>query len=846
MKQLSLLQRFSALSFAIFLLLGVALGWVITSSFETNSLEHAKLLTAEFIRREAPQNFKGFDLTAPMEGPSYEKFAEESDHLKFSPDIQRVKVWNRDMVVVWSDEPQLVGKRFPQNKALRAALDGKLSSEIYRADKEEENLFKQRGPKLLELYVPVMNGADGRPGAVFEIYQDLEPLYRGITRQRNITWAIIFLGVGGAYLLCFGLVARASRSLESQTAEILDTNERYDGLVRSASDGIIGMDRSGNIVLFNRMSERMFGYSAEEVIGKPVTILMPKEYVEAHTKGMRRFIESGGNAMTTTRLELRGRRKDGSAFPFELSLSANGEGERLLVTGILRDITERKAAEESRLRMSMAIEQSADMVVITDAGGAIGYVNPSFERITGYSRDETVGRNMRLVKSGKHDADFYKSFWETIAGGNTWEGHFTNRKKDGSLYEEEVSVSPVKDSAGRIINYVAVKRDITREQALRKQVQTAQRIESVGTLAGGIAHDFNNALTGIMGFTDLVRMRFPKDPETVSDLGEISRCAERAAALTRQLLMFAQRQIVEPVNLNLNEVVTGLLKLVTKVVGEHIDVKAALAADLPTVSADRGQIEQVILNLCLNARDAMPSGGRLLLETTGVTLEGEFIRKHPYVTKGPYAMLAVSDTGTGMDEATQERIFEPFFTTKGPDKGTGLGMAVAYGIVKQHKGFIYVYSELGKGSTFRVYFPTIEAPSGAKSTGAAERIVGGKETILLAEDDASIRTLAERILMQLGYTVLSACDGIEAIDLFRRHREEISLAILDLVMPKMSGVEAIGKIREESPGMKSIFMSGYSVGGIHDRFVIKQDTPFLAKPFTSAAMARKVREVLDG
>lgn len=279
------------------------------------------------------------------------------------------------------------------------------------------------------------------------------------------------------------------------------------------------MDRSGNIVLFNKMSERMFGVAADEVIGKPVTILMPKEYMEAHTKGMRRFIESGENTMTTARLEVRGRRKDGSVFPFELSLSSNGEGERLLVTGILRDITERKAAEESRLRMSMAIEQSADMVVITDAGGAIGYVNPSFERITGYSKDEAVGQNMRLQKSGVHDANFYKSFWETIASGNTWEGHFTNRKKDGSLYEEEVSVSPVKDSGGKIINYVAVKRDITREQALRKHVQTAQRIESVGTLAGGIAHDFNNALTVIMGFADLLQMRFAEDPKTLADLG---------------------------------------------------------------------------------------------------------------------------------------------------------------------------------------------------------------------------------------------------------------------------------------------------------------------------------------
>jgi CheY-like chemotaxis protein len=367
----------------------------------------------------------------------------------------------------------------------------------------------------------------------------------------------------------------------------------------------------------------------------------------------------------------------------------------------------------------------------------------------------------------------------------------------------------------------------------------------VGTLAGGIAHDFNNALTGIVGFGELLRMRMAGDEQASHDLDEILRCAERAATLTRQLLTFARRQVIEPVNLDLNALVADLMKFIGKVVGEHIELKTSLGKDVPTIHADRGQVEQVVMNLCLNARDAMPEGGRLAVETGDVVLKEEDVRRNPYMRTGRYALLTVSDTGSGMDEKTRERVFEPFFTTKGPDKGTGLGLAMVYGIVKQHGGFIHLYSESGKGAAFKVYLPAIEARPDAVPAIRGEEIVrGGTETILLAEDEEAVRALAERILTGFGYTVLVARDGEEAVEVFRKN-EEIVLAVLDAVMPRKGGKEAFDEMRKENPLLKVIFMSGYSASGIHDSFVLIPGTPFLQKPFGPTALARKVREVLD-
>ena len=333
----------------------------------------------------------------------------------------------------------------------------------------------------------------------------------------------------------------------------------------------------------------------------------------------------------------------------------------------------------------------------------------------------------------------------------------------------------------------------------------------------------------MFGFAELLRDRLAGNEPALHDLDEILRCAERAATLTRQLLTFARRQIIEPVNLNLSALVADLMKLIGKVVGEHIEVKTSVGKNVPTIHADRGQIEQVVMNLCLNARDAMPEGGRLLVETGDVHLEEEYVRRNPYMRPGRYALLTVSDTGVGMDEKTRERVFEPFFTTKGPDNGTGLGLAMVYGIVKQHGGFIHLYSEPGKGTAFKVYFPAVEAqPDAVPAIRGEEILRGGTETILLADDDEAIRLISERTLKELGYNVLVARNGEEAIEIFRQ-KKEIVLAVLDVVMPRKGGKEAFEEMHKANPELKVIFMSGYTGGAIHDSFVLIAGTAVSAE-----------------
>jgi CheY-like chemotaxis protein len=353
-------------------------------------------------------------------------------------------------------------------------------------------------------------------------------------------------------------------------------------------------------------------------------------------------------------------------------------------------------------------------------------------------------------------------------------------------------------------------------------------------------------LTVIIGFGEMLKLRIANDPKAISDLDEVLRSAERASVLTRQLLTFARRQIIEVGNLDMNHVITNLEKFLRKVTREDIEIRTCLAEGLPTIRADQGQIEQVLMNLCLNARDAMPIGGQLVVETSEALLDDEYVKKYPYMKPGRYAVLSVSDTGVGMDEATRERIFEPFFTTKGPDKGTGLGLAVVYGIVKQHNGYIHVNSEQGKGTTFRVYLPAVDASADARVSASQEIVRGGSETILLAEDDESIRNLTEKTLSIYGYRVLVASNGEEAVDIFRRHGKEIAMAVLDVVMPKMGGKQAYDEMITAIPGLKVLFLSGYSANAIHDSFVLHPGIPFLQKPFGPGTLARKVREVLGG
>jgi two-component system NtrC family sensor kinase len=472
--------------------------------------------------------------------------------------------------------------------------------------------------------------------------------------------------------------------------------------------------------------------------------------------------------------------------------------------------------------------------------------NPAAERIFGWKANEAIGKNaFELIVPEESRPEIERGWSKLLKGDASSISLNANVRKDGKSITCEWFNALLRDASGNASGVLSMAHDVTEKTEMERQLQGAQRMEAVGTLAGGIAHDFNNALTGIVGFGELLRMRLAGDEPALRDLDEILRCAERAATLTRQLLTFARRQVIEPVNLNLSALVADLMRLVGKVVGEHIEVKTSLGTDLPTIHADRGQIEQVIMNLCLNARDAMPNGGRLVVETEDVNLEEEHVRQNPYARAGRYALLTVSDTGVGMDEKTCERVFDPFFTTKGPDKGTGLGLAMVYAIVKQHGGFIHLDSEPGNGAAFKVYFPAVRSqPDTAPTIREEESLRGGTETILLAEDEEAIRSLVERTLKELGYTILVARNGEEAVEIFRRNKK-IALAVLDAVMPRKGGKEAFEEMRKENPGLKVIFMSGYAADGIHDSFVMIAGMPFLQKPFGPTILARKIREVLD-
>ncbi|MFA5909147.1 MAG: response regulator [Vicinamibacterales bacterium] len=504
-------------------------------------------------------------------------------------------------------------------------------------------------------------------------------------------------------------------------------------------------------------------------------------------------------------------------------------------------------ADESRHLQSAALNAAANAIVVTDRSGTIEWVNRAFTALTGYAAVDVLGKNSRILKSDKHDRAFYQSLWDTVLSGRTWRAEITNRRKDGSLYSEDLSITPVLSESGAITHFVAVKEDITERLQLQAQFRQAQKMESVGQLASGIAHDFNNLLTVINGMADLVLEQVSQDDPVHADVREIHRAGERAATLTRQLLAFSRQQLLEPRVMDFNTVVAGMESLLRRLLGEDIDLVIVPAPGLGTVKADPGQIEQVITNLAVNARDAMPQGGRLTIETQNVTIDEDDARQRGATGwSGPYVLLAVSDGGAGMDEATRTRVFEPFFTTKGPGKGTGLGLSTVYGIVKQSHGFIWVDSEVGRGTSFKIYLPQVT--TGAASTARPGPTVvssSGTEAVLLVEDNVALSMLATRVLERAGYTVLGAATGEEALRLLERHEEPVHLLLSDVVMPGMSGRQLSEQLAQTHPGMKVLYMSGYTGDTIVRHGVLEAQTPFLNKPFTATALLRKVREVLD-
>jgi PAS domain S-box-containing protein len=526
---------------------------------------------------------------------------------------------------------------------------------------------------------------------------------------------------------------------------------------------------------------------------------------------------------------------------------------------LAQNVTGQAASAVSRARMAQthkllitAIEQSAESVIITDTKGDILYVNPTFEQITGYSRAEAIGRNPRFLKSGKQEPTFYHALWAQISAGQVWHGRFINKTKDGSFCTQECTISPVWGQEGAAIsNYVAVQRDVTHELELEEQYRHAQKMEAVGRLAGGVAHDFNNLLTVITGHCDLILESLVRGDPLRRDVKAIKGASEQATRLTRQLLAFSRKQVIQPKIINLNEIVGNMNQMLRPLIGEDIELMTRYTSTLEPIKADPSQLEQLIMNLVVNACDAMPHGGQLTLETANLEFEQSQVNRNVTIPPGAYVMLSVQDTGLGMDEETLSRIFEPFFTTKEPGKGTGLGLSTVYGIVEQSHGYIQVESSPKQGTTFRIYFPQLKAKEAAPSSRTGKSLLTksslqGAETILLVEDEEGIRLVIRRTLQKRGYHVLEARHGRDAQEICQTYQGPIHLLVTDVVLPgRINGRELAEYLKPLYPELKVLYMSGYTNDAVVQRGVLDLEVAFLQKPFTLDLLAYKIRELLD-
>ena len=652
------------------------------------------------------------------------------------------------------------------------------------------------------------------------------------------------LGAGGKVIGSQGvLLDITERKLAD--AQLRASEERYKGLFERSLDCVFLSDFEGKFLDANPAALKLLGYESKDITSLTFASLLTPEQFPLALQATEEIRTTGFQKNPT---EFRLRRRDGQQVLVETQSSLiYRDGKPFAIQGIARNITARRHAEESLARLATAVEQSAESIVITDTKGIILYANPALEKTSGYTRAEVLGQSTRLLKSGKQDAEFYRRLWSVLAQGEIWSGHFINRHKNGNYYEEEATISPVRDTAGKIVNYVAVKRDVTREIQLEAQFRQSQKMEAIGQLAGGVAHDFNNILAVIQLQAGLLKTEQTLTDKQLEYAGDIEKSAQRAANLTRQLLLFSRKQAMQLRDLDLNEVTTNIAKMLQRVLHENIQMQFKLSTRPVLIHADAGMLDQVMMNLTVNAKDAMPDGGDLYIETSVVELDETAAAKMPQARVGSFARLTVRDTGCGISPENLVHIFEPFFTTKEIGKGTGLGLATVFGIVQQHQGWIIVSSELGQGTAFQVYLPSLKTPLPKITEGSSfTKVQGGGETILLVEDDTLLRTSTRTALQRLGYRVLEATNGPDAVATWKLHQAEIALLLTDLMMPGGMSGKALGEqILKCNPKLKVIYVSGYSADIAGGDLQVEEGVNFLTKPFEIAKLAQIVRKCLE-
>lgn len=767
-------------------------------------------------------------------------------------------------------------------------------------------------------------------------------------------------------LLAFGF-ALALLSREQRQRETMRAREHFLESVMQNLPGILCIfGTNGKFLRWNANLEVKLGYSTAELAKINALDTVLEEDRERVGQIMQSSLTQGAADGEVTLLH-----RDGRKIPCYITGTRIILDNQPCILGIAVDMTaQRKAQDQLRLQAA-ALRAAGNSIVIADRDGTIEWVNPAFTRMTGYAIDEAVGQNPRILKSGRHGNAFYSNLWSTIAAGKVWRGEVTNRRKDGTSYDEEMTITPVASNQGVIAHYIAIKQDISaRKQAeaalqqaeekyrrifdeaiigifrstpagrflmvnpamakmmdydsperaiteiadigrfyvdpggrrkmvrtleekgavqnvelqfcreagpevwlslnlrcvygddgkssyyegtaediterklLERQLQQAQKMEAIGRLAGGVAHDFNNMLGVINGYCEILKSRSNFDPTTLQHIEEISSAGRKAASLTQQLLAFSRKQIVQARILDLNEVVANLAKMLRRLIGDDIELAMRLSSRSAQVKVDQGQIEQVLMNLAVNARDAMPGGGKLTIETDLCDLDDSYAIRHKPVRPGRYVRLTVADTGCGMDQETMSHLFEPFFTTKELGRGTGLGLSIVYGIVKQSDGYIWAYSETGQGTSFKIYLPLQVAEAERAAEIKPTERLRGSENILLVEDDPSLRQMMAGFLKGLGYSVLEAENGELALTLVNGSPDAAEVLITDITMPKMSGRELADRLVTRLPKLRVLYISGYTHDGVVQNRALSAGEAFLQKPFALSELSKILQELI--
>ncbi len=626
-------------------------------------------------------------------------------------------------------------------------------------------------------------------------------------------------------------------------AELVNSEKSYRELFDSSTDAIYIQDAEGRFLAVNSGAEQMYGYSKDYFTDKtPEFVSAPgKNDLNKIALHIKKAFE--GEPQT---FEFWGKRKNGEIFPKEVRLHRGTYFGRQAVIAMAQDITQRKQAEEQLRKLSHAVEQSPLSIIILDLNWNLEYVNKGFCELTGFQPSDVIGKKAAFLRAPQYDVQKYTNMLETIANGATWQGELFSRKKDGQTFWEEVTAGAICDDQGNITHYIGFKVDATDKKAMEEQFRQAMKMEAIGRLAGGIAHDFNNILTVIMGYSELLLSQIDEDSPYYNKLKQIDNAGHRAENVTNQLLAFSRKQILQPKLLEINRLIHEMENMLHRLIGEHIELVTQLDDDDARIKADPGQIEQVIMNLCINARDAMPDGGRLSIQTAKVLIKTTRLNQDSVLEAGAYTRITISDTGAGIDEETLNYIFEPFFTTKEKGRGTGLGLSTVYGIISQSNGHLSVDSKPDQGTTFKILLPLATEEEIADEEQPEDVFeLNGKETILVVEDEDSLRGLITNTLENYNYTILSASNGNEAFKLCTKTKLKLDLILTDVVMPEMGGRQFYENVKVFYPDTKVIYMSGYTNDSIVKETVLTPGTEFIQKPFSLIKLVKKIRMTLD-